>query len=1219
MLLVDDIKTIPHKVVEEDTNCIATKTMNDVAAPSMSTHKSTKDQTSIQLEVMKNSFQFYHPWQPSSFESLDDEYYNDINSTINEQSSVNTTNANILVVKDLPTDVDKDNLTDFFSLFGQVSATSISRGGIGTITFEEGGDGASKVLASQPIKIFGQEVEVEVGSIPKAGRRLQHQRRTTPFPIIIAPSNYGPLKEDTSTKYSSPNKKASDASNQSGKSNELQVVSNKRRGIFGKQSEHNGLVSSAPPESATQSQMKASLNSLLSSPMSDPLFDDDDDDHITGESWHRKHKDNRPYSSKKNLQRFHSDNALISWVWAPENSSPTSQSELDLSCTLIRGRAVHEKLPLLATTDISISNDENNKKVDKEEVHMAGLDNTNLNLLHKTIEISPEKNDSENTISPDGSYKLYQALHPGLAPLISCTRYTSKNDDTEITEALDHQINNFKSKCFISVFDITPTNHRSLSELLRTDNFLSRPLFPGMEGHEVEPLTNNSISPSISKKKGLPPWLRGGSRKQDNTLCTCHKSIDFGWGKGGGIDSSSEPTMLHEDSESEENEDISTPNQFLNDLRRIGDATRAIIDQPPPKLRRRRPWKSFKVGSCYRADVADLRIRFLALQLFNTISYCHSRGITLGEQLSPDRIYIQDDGWVRLVVPITESKPENNIQKGNKASRIQVDNEEEISSPNRRKWRNIFHNNRSPQSDKLNNNEEHQTILPYPGYGDVPTVQWQRGQLTNLCYLIMLNAAAGRTVGDHSNPPILPWVTDFTSEIELEGDQGKAGASGSPWRDLSKSRFRLKKGDDQLDHTYMHASPPHHVPESICELTYTVYRARALPISHLKTVVRDDFIGQHYPSSVESMYKWTPDEATLEFYLSNLQPDIFKSLHEDMDDMALPHWCNNSSDAFISYHRSLLESAHVSQQLHKWIDLNFGDALSGKRAVAEKNVVLSVMPYGNGGCQDQCQGSCHSVFASSSTSTSAGETLNMRTSRTQFVQLFIAPHPKKHNEIRKTVATAIRTTFKQGNKNMEDRDTALIGSDDDSITDDFESRKQRDISTIGSLLRDCYTSARVIPSQSVDDAINKLQMGTLDIRQSSTDFSFPQHLKEAYQVFSKVQSLTFRRSERDLDTVDDNRSTSEQVQRIIQSGHCLESFPSSYLGLILPTILYPLASTDSFIEGCAIIGSSFTDRFHKYVLSLSRGLLSGMFLYLCSSVCFLNLTHLDCHPCDVSR
>ncbi len=61
--------------------------------------------------------------------------------------------------------------------------------------------------------------------------------------------------------------------------------------------------------------------------------------------------------------------------------------------------------------------------------------------------------------------------------------------------------------------------------------------------------------------------------------------------------------------------------------------------------------------------------------------------------------------------------------------------------------------------------------------------------------------------------------------------------------ELTKNFYpRLKKGDEQLDQTFAHASPPHHVPESICELTYTVYRARCLPIAHLRKTVRDNFV-----------------------------------------------------------------------------------------------------------------------------------------------------------------------------------------------------------------------------------------------------------------------------------------------------------------------------------------------------------------------------------------
>ncbi len=45
----------------------------------------------------------------------------------------------------------------------------------------------------------------------------------------------------------------------------------------------------------------------------------------------------------------------------------------------------------------------------------------------------------------------------------------------------------------------------------------------------------------------------------------------------------------------------------------------------------------------------------------------------------------------------------------------------------------------------------------------------------------------------------------------------------------------------------------------------------------------------------------------------------------------------------------------------------------------------------------------------------------------------------------------------------------------------FQSRKLQDASTIGSILKDCFTSARVIPPPAVDEAIKNLLMGTLDL------------------------------------------------------------------------------------------------------------------------------------------
>ncbi|EQC42141.1 hypothetical protein SDRG_00981 [Saprolegnia diclina VS20] len=194
--------------------------------------------------------------------------------------------------------------------------------------------------------------------------------------------------------------------------------------------------------------------------------------------------------------------------------------------------------------------------------------------------------------------------------------------------------------------------------------------------------------------------------------------------------------------------------------------------------------------------------------------------------------------------------------------------------------------------------------------------RWRVGDVSNLDYLLALNHAAGRSMKHRSVHPVLPWVLDFNGQH----------------RDLTQSKFRLMKGDAQLDQTYAHTG--HHIPENLSDLTVAIYLARRLPLPLLQSIVRARFEAKEYPLTMARMYAWSPEECIPEFFLD---ATIFTSRHDDMPSLDLH---GMTPDAFLQCHRAALESPHVSRDLHAWIDLNFGASLTGDVAIAHKNVPL---------------------------------------------------------------------------------------------------------------------------------------------------------------------------------------------------------------------------------------------------------------------------------------
>nr|KYP74978.1 putative inactive serine/threonine-protein kinase lvsG [Cajanus cajan] len=307
---------------------------------------------------------------------------------------------------------------------------------------------------------------------------------------------------------------------------------------------------------------------------------------------------------------------------------------------------------------------------------------------------------------------------------------------------------------------------------------------------------------------------------------------------------------------------------------------------------------------------SDWNRRFLMYQLLSALSYIHGLGVSHGN-ICPSNIMLSDSLWSWLSL---WNKP---VLEFNSTLR---ENENVNPEPARIGCCNIG-------------------CHSYGLYADLklsPTIdwhscfhQWWKGELSNFEYLLILNRLAGRRWGDHTFHPVMPWVIDFSSKPDDNCDAG--------WRDLSKSKWRLAKGDEQLDFTYSTSEIPHHVSdECLSELAVCSYKARRLPLSVLRMAVRSVYEPNEYPSTMQRLYQWTPDECIPEFYCD---AQIFKSIHDGMADLAVPSWAESPED-FIKLHRDALESNRVSFQLHHWIDITFGYKMSGQAALAAKNVML---------------------------------------------------------------------------------------------------------------------------------------------------------------------------------------------------------------------------------------------------------------------------------------
>lgn len=308
---------------------------------------------------------------------------------------------------------------------------------------------------------------------------------------------------------------------------------------------------------------------------------------------------------------------------------------------------------------------------------------------------------------------------------------------------------------------------------------------------------------------------------------------------------------------------------------------------------------------------------FVLYQILHVVRHLHALGLSVGDLRLRD-IAVNDHLWVHVPPPpvSTLCRPMKTqpcvgaCLQSNTAEQFNKDSTP-VSS--------ILHSGDASVSDP----DKLSQPLISSSQGNLASVvhKWVYGEISNFDYLMYLNTLAGRNFHDPNHYPILPWVMDFSSP-----DGGL--------RDLTKTKYRLNKGDEQLELTYNMAKmdsissdptqTPFHLSDFLSDITYYVYKARRTDKSVLCRLVRHRWVPAHYPSSLERLYHWTPDECIPDFFTD---AEIFKSIHDDLRDLELPSWCSSAAD-FITTHRQVLESREVSEQLHHWIDLTFGYKVS---------------------------------------------------------------------------------------------------------------------------------------------------------------------------------------------------------------------------------------------------------------------------------------------------
>lgn len=248
---------------------------------------------------------------------------------------------------------------------------------------------------------------------------------------------------------------------------------------------------------------------------------------------------------------------------------------------------------------------------------------------------------------------------------------------------------------------------------------------------------------------------------------------------------------------------------------------------------------------------------------------------------------------------------------------------------------------------------------------------WRDGRITNFDYLTCLNKLAGRSFNDLMQYPVFPFIlSNYTSNILDLTDPSNFRKLKRPMavQNEEKEATFIKNYQDSQSTSLSigllgMAKPYHYGNHYSNSATVLHFLVRLPPFTQMLIQYQDNNFDQPDRTfhSIASTWKLITHDSNTDF--KELIPEFFflpemflnleqfelgrKQNNELVDDVKLPSWCPNSdARLFTLIHRQALESPHVSENLHHWIDLIFGYKQTGKAAIDAINVFHPATYYG---------------------------------------------------------------------------------------------------------------------------------------------------------------------------------------------------------------------------------------------------------------------------------